>query len=75
MASKRKPTEPTEPAVAEQPPQPKPEPPPSTVPLDPIWRKRLDTMASLVGASPQKYLETLLARAWSAVPLGKRGLQ
>lgn len=42
-----------------------------TVELDPLWQQRLATLATHQGVTPAAYLETLIRRAWVALPTQK----
>lgn len=45
---------------------------PSAFVLEALWLERLQQMAALAHQSPNQYLQTLLARAWTAMPRRSR---
>lgn len=47
-------------------------PVPDALHLDPLWTSRLSAMAEAANQTPRQYLETLVRRAWVAMPSGKR---
>jgi hypothetical protein len=51
----------------------KPAPPTALYSFDDTWQARLEKMAAATHQTPEGFLEGLLRRAWTGMPLKERG--